>query len=145
LNPHTATQLRNLPQPQTTLNYLGRFDYPPSGAQAGWTPVTDVDLGRHPDSDLAASAVLTIDAATVVTEGTARLTATWSYAAGVLAATDVDDIAELWTEALTALADHTSRPGAGRLTPSDLDLVHLHQPALDALHHRYPTLTDVWP
>ncbi|MDI9980194.1 amino acid adenylation domain-containing protein, partial [Rhodococcus sp. IEGM 1307] len=45
----------------------------------------------------------------------------------------------------TALADHISRPGAGRLTPSDLDLVHLDQPALDALHQHYPTLTDVWP
>ncbi|MDI9980231.1 hypothetical protein, partial [Rhodococcus sp. IEGM 1307] len=100
-----------LPQPQITLNYLGRFDHPPSGPEAGWMPVTDVDLGRRPDSDLAAAAVLTIDVATVVTEGAARLTATWSYAAGVLAATDVDDIAELWTEALTALADHISRPG----------------------------------
>ncbi|MGW4341094.1 condensation domain-containing protein, partial [Rhodococcus koreensis] len=145
LNPHTATQLRNLPQPHITLNYLGRIEYSTSGSETGWTPVKDVDLGRHTDSDLAVAAVLTIDAATVVTDGTARLTATWSYHVGVLAASDVDDLADLWTSALTALADHTSRPGAGRLTPSDLDLVHLDQPTLDTLHHDYPTLTDVWP
>ncbi|WP_218026519.1 non-ribosomal peptide synthetase, partial [Rhodococcus jostii] len=58
---------------------------------------------------------------------------------------DVTELTDLWTSALTAIADHTSRPGAGRLTPSDLDLVHLDQPTLDALHHDYPTLTDVWP
>ncbi|MFC0449112.1 amino acid adenylation domain-containing protein, partial [Rhodococcus jostii] len=144
LNPHTATQIRNLPQPQTTLNYLGRFDYPAATPDTGWIPVEGVDLGRPP-SNLAAPAVLGIDAATVVVGGTEHLTATWSYVTGVLSAADVTELTDLWTSALTAIADHTSRPGAGHLTPSDLDLVHLDQPTLDALHHDYPTLTDVWP
>ncbi|MET8878652.1 amino acid adenylation domain-containing protein, partial [Nocardia sp. NPDC004604] len=48
-------------------------------------------------------------------------------------------------DAVTALATHASRPGVGGLTPSDLGLVDLDQPAIDRLEARYPALDDIWP
>ncbi|XDK95822.1 amino acid adenylation domain-containing protein [Rhodococcus opacus] len=147
LNPHTATQLRNLPQPQTTLNYLGRFDYPPHGPSngTGWEPVTSIEFDTTILGNVPVTAILDVNAYVYESGGVPILRATWVYPPGVLPAADVTELTDLWTEALTALADHISRPGAGRLTPSDLDLVHLDQTTLDALHHHYPTLTDVWP
>ncbi|MDI9954804.1 amino acid adenylation domain-containing protein, partial [Rhodococcus sp. IEGM 1305] len=139
LNPHTATQLRNLPQPQITLNYLGRFDHPPHRLSngAGWEPITSIEFDTTILGNVPVAAILDVNAYVYESGGAPILRATWVYPPGVLPAADVTE--------LTALADHISRPGAGRLTPSDLDLVHLDQPALDALHHHYPTLTDVWP
>ncbi|NHU49742.1 condensation domain-containing protein, partial [Rhodococcus sp. A14] len=144
LNPHTATQLRNLPQPQTTLNYLGRFDYPPHGPSngTGWEPVTSIEFDTTILGNVPVTAILDVNAYVYESGGVPILRATWVYPPGVLPAADVTELTDLWTEALTALADHISRPGAGRLTPSDLDLVHLDQTTLDALHHHYPTLTD---
>ena len=52
---------------------------------------------------------------------------------------------ELWVSALDRAGRRTPRPGAGGLTPSDLDLVDLDQDAIDDLERRYPALTDVWP
>ncbi len=73
-----------------------------------------------------------------------RLRATWAFPSGVLAAVDVGELADLWVRALSALARHAAHPGAGGLTPSDLDLVRLDQDAIEALEHRYPGLDDVW-
>ncbi|MGW4356307.1 amino acid adenylation domain-containing protein, partial [Nocardia sp. NPDC004582] len=95
--------------------------------------------------DAAAAAVLGINAATTDTAEGPALTAAWDYPAGLITAAEVTGLAELWSEAVTALAEHASRPGAGGLTPSDLELVDLDQAAIDRIEAEYPELEDIWP
>ncbi|MFC7448504.1 amino acid adenylation domain-containing protein, partial [Rhodococcus daqingensis] len=142
LNPHTTHQLQHLPTPQITFNYLGRITATADHRHpAMWMPVEEAALTGTQNSDMPASAALSINAATVGSPNDQQLRATWSFATGVLTAADVTDIAELWTTALTTLADQSHTGGH---TPSDFDLVHLDQPTIENLEHRYPTLTDIW-
>ncbi|WP_433733372.1 amino acid adenylation domain-containing protein [Nocardia sp. CA-129566] len=147
LNPDTAAVLGGLPEPQVSFNYLGRFDtIPAQMREIGWLPAGgDSDGGGIQNPDAAAAAVLAINAATTDTPDGPTLSASWDYPTGLLTAIEVTEIAELWREAVTALATHAARPGVGGLTPSDVGLVDLDQPAIDRLEARYPALDDIWP
>ncbi|MEU7631077.1 amino acid adenylation domain-containing protein [Nocardia sp. NPDC049220] len=147
LNADTARVLGALPTPQVSFNYLGRFDTIPANVRdSGWMPAgDDTDGGgvQNPDAPLAA--VLGINAVTMETSDGPILTATWDYPSELLTSADVTDLAGLWLDAVTALADHASEPGVGGLTPSDVSLVDLDQDAIDQLEARHPTLDDIWP
>ncbi|MDV7278362.1 non-ribosomal peptide synthetase, partial [Rhodococcus oxybenzonivorans] len=147
LDPDTAEELRTYPDPQITFNYLGRFTTAADveGRNAAWAPVEDADLGGRQNAEMPAPAVLSIDAAAVGAAGARELKSTWTYAAGVLTAAEVGELADLFTTALTALTTHTHQPHTGGHTPTDFDLVHLDQHTIDTLEHHYPTLTDIWP
>ncbi|MGF6887585.1 amino acid adenylation domain-containing protein/non-ribosomal peptide synthase protein (TIGR01720 family), partial [Nocardia sp. GAS34] len=147
LNTDTALVLGALPDPQVSFNYLGRFDTIPDALrESGWMPAgSDADGGGAQNPDASAAAVLGINAFTMDTPDGPALTAAWDYPAGLLASAEVTDLAGLWRDAVTALADHASRPGAGGLTPSDVGLVDLDQTAIDRLETRYPALDDIWP
>ena len=147
LNTDTAPILGALPGPQVSFNYLGRFDTIPDALRdSGWMPAggaADGGGAQHPDASVAA--LLGINAVTVDTPDGPALTAAWDYPAGLITSAEVTDLAELWRDAVTALAAHASRPGAGGLTPSDIGLVALDQAAIDRLEARYPALDDIWP
>uniref|UniRef100_UPI0018F718F3 non-ribosomal peptide synthetase n=1 Tax=Streptomyces sp. N35 TaxID=2795730 RepID=UPI0018F718F3 len=64
---------------------------------------------------------------------------------GVLTRQEVTELAELWVQALTALADHATSPDAGGLTPSDAPLVSVTQAEIDTWQQRYGTLAAIWP
>ncbi|MEU0507577.1 amino acid adenylation domain-containing protein, partial [Nocardia sp. NPDC005998] len=147
LNADTAPILGGLPDPQVSFNYLGRFDTIPAELrEIGWMPAGgDAGGGGIQNPDAAAASVLGINAATTDTPDGPALTASWDYPTGLLTSGEVTEIAELWRDAVTALATHASRPGVGGLTPSDLGLVDLDQPAIDRLEVRYPALDDIWP
>ncbi|WP_268867146.1 non-ribosomal peptide synthetase [Nocardia aurantiaca] len=146
LNTDTAPILGALPDPQVSFNYLGRLDTIPDALRdIGWMPAGG-DAGggaQHPDAS--AAAVLGINAVTVDTLDGPVVTAAWDYPAGLITSAEVTDLAELWRDAMAALAAHASRPGAGGLTPSDVGLVDLDQAAIDRLEARYPALEDIWP
>ncbi|MCL2533503.1 MAG: amino acid adenylation domain-containing protein, partial [Nocardiaceae bacterium] len=144
LNPQTAPVLADRPVPQVSFNYLGRLGAPAQAVDVGWLPVGDVDLDDAPSAAMPVASVLDVNAVVDETADGPRLRATWSYPRGILAAVDAGELADLWVRALSALARHAEHPGAGGLTPSDLDLVRLDQRAIEALEHRYPTLADVW-
>ncbi|WP_433671224.1 amino acid adenylation domain-containing protein [Nocardia sp. CA-136227] len=145
LNAESARVLGALPDPQVSFNYLGRFDTIPEAAlEFGWMPAGADAAGGAQPPDASAAAVLGINAAVMDTPDGPALTAAWDYPAGLITADDVTDLAELWSDAVTALATHASRPGAGGLTPSDLDLVDLDQPAIDRIEAEYPELEDIW-
>ncbi|MEU1209622.1 amino acid adenylation domain-containing protein [Nocardia sp. NPDC005825] len=145
LNAETARVLGALPDPQVSFNYLGRFDTIPDAAlEFGWMPAGADAAGGAQPPDASAAAVLGINAATMDTPDGPALTAAWDYPAGLITAADVTDLAELWSDAVTALATHASRPGAGGLTPSDLDLVDLDQTAIDRIEAECPELEDIW-
>ncbi|MEU0499432.1 amino acid adenylation domain-containing protein, partial [Nocardia sp. NPDC005998] len=74
-----------------------------------------------------------------------RLLATFEFPVGLLGPERVQELADLWITALTALAEHAQRPDAGGHTPSDLPLVRVGQSDIDLWERTYPGLTDVWP
>ncbi|MBN0975540.1 amino acid adenylation domain-containing protein, partial [Gordonia sp. BP-119] len=140
----SAAALRGLATPQIGFNYLGRVNT--TGDQtADWMPDTSVaGLGGARDEDMSAPTILDINASAVDTAAGTRLGATFSYATGVLTGEQAREIADLWVEALTALATYADTPGAGGRTPSDLPLVAIDQAGVEHLEARYPDLTDVW-
>ncbi|PBC40539.1 hypothetical protein CJ178_01975 [Rhodococcus sp. ACPA4] len=146
LNEDTAFEMRELATPQIGFNYLGRVGASISDG-IGWSPLDEnrrlggSDRGGAQDPDMPIASVLEINAMTLGSQGKPRLRATWSFPTGVLTVDEVSELARLWTEVLTALADH---PIGGR-TPSDLALVSLGQGEIDVLEDRYPALSDVWP
>ncbi|WP_459546692.1 amino acid adenylation domain-containing protein [Nocardia sp. X0981] len=147
LGTDTARVLGALPTPQVSFNYLGRFDtLPDSLRDTGWMPAGDAFAAggvQNPDAPVAA--VLGVNAVTTDTPDGPVLTAAWDYPTGLLTAAEVTEFMRLWRAAMIALAHHATRPGAGGLTPSDLDLVELDQAEIDRLQARYPGLEDIWP
>ncbi|MFH5244706.1 non-ribosomal peptide synthase/polyketide synthase [Antrihabitans spumae] len=145
LDPESAAVLAELPTPQISFNYLGRFTSAVESApEFGWLPVEGFDRGSASNPEMPAAAALDINAVTRDTERGAELHASWSFPSGVLAAEDVEELAALWVTAMTALARHAAQPDSGGLTPSDLHLVNLDQAAIERLEERYPALESVW-
>ncbi|GAA3219228.1 amino acid adenylation domain-containing protein [Actinocorallia longicatena] len=149
-NPETAGVLAALPSGQIGFNYLGHLadaDAPQRTRGADWFPVTEGEAGLTGarDADMTAMAELDINAFVTTTSDGPALTATFAFPTGVLNREEVQELADLWSAALTALADHVTRDGAGGLTPSDLPLVSVSQLELDVMEARIPGLADVWP
>ncbi|WP_416061115.1 non-ribosomal peptide synthase/polyketide synthase [Rhodococcus indonesiensis] len=151
LNADTAARLRTHPAPQISFNYLGRLTPAVADTDTPWLPVDAFDRGGAQSPDMPAAAVVDINAVTVPTPDGPVLRATWSYPQHLLADTDVAALTERWAAAAAALARHVHRPHAGGLTPSDVPLVALDQPALDRLERHYRGaghdggLATVWP
>ncbi|SUE02485.1 non-ribosomal peptide synthetase [Prescottella equi] len=144
LDPRTGPVLAELPVPQVGFNYLGRLGGTSTGTDVPWVPRSDTELDDAPSATMPVASALDVNAVVGDTPDGPRLRATWAFPSGVLATVDVGELADLWVRALSALARHAAHPGAGGLTPSDLDLVRLDQDAIEALEHRYPGLDDVW-
>ncbi|QLE70304.1 amino acid adenylation domain-containing protein [Streptomyces rectiverticillatus] len=146
LNPGTGAVLAGLPRPQIGFNYLGRFTAPDSGAGGEWLPAPEADVvsaGGDPRMPLMHGLAVT---ALVRDEGgESRLEATWSWSSSLWSQADVEEIAGYWFEALEALVEHGTRPGAGGHTPTDFPLVSLSATELEQLEAAQPGLSDVWP
>ncbi|NKQ27222.1 non-ribosomal peptide synthetase [Streptomyces galbus] len=149
LNPRTAAGLAGLPQPQIGFNYLGRSsgaDLPEELRGLGWAPdTTHRDLIAAPDPDMPVLSALEINVVATATPDGDELTAYFGFPTGLLTRDEVTGLAGLWVRALTALARHATRPGAGGLTPSDAPLVTVDQREIDAWEARHGRLAAVWP
>ncbi|MFC9557915.1 amino acid adenylation domain-containing protein, partial [Rhodococcus sp. NPDC056960] len=149
LNADTAPQLEKYPGAQVSFNYLGRIsaiDVPEELRDLGWMPAGEgTELSGTMDPDMPAMAEVDINA--MVTDGPdgPRLGAVFGSPAGVLSRDDVQELADLWCDAVCALARHANAPGAGGLTPSDVPLVSVSQRDIEAWEDRYPGVVDVWP
>ena len=78
-----------------------------------------------------------------------RLTASLTFPQGFLSREDVVELADLWSEALTALTDHVVGGDAGGLTPSDVPLVSVSQKDIDTWEANFERvaqsrLSDIW-
>ncbi|MDV6241555.1 non-ribosomal peptide synthetase, partial [Rhodococcus opacus] len=142
LNDETAHVLSPLPTPQVSFNYLGRMGRTATETDEGWVPVEEPGLREK--SAVPVAAVVDVNAMTVDSGDGPQLNSTWTYPPGVLTHEEVEELAQLWLQALAALGTHTESGGGG-FTPSDLDLVELRQDAIEDLEHICPDLTDVWP
>ncbi|MER2161285.1 non-ribosomal peptide synthase/polyketide synthase, partial [Rhodococcus sp. (in: high G+C Gram-positive bacteria)] len=149
VNDDTRTELSKLSSGQVSFNYLGRIvaeDIPAAAQGLGWIPARDFsDVAAPEDPDMPANKVVDINA--IVNDGPdgAVLEASFAFPNGLLSATEVQALADLWVGALTALAQHAQAVGAGGLTPSDVPLVTLTQQDLDGFEQRFPAVQDVWP
>ncbi|MCD2156620.1 non-ribosomal peptide synthase/polyketide synthase, partial [Rhodococcus cerastii] len=149
VNDDTRTELSKLSSGQVSFNYLGRIvaeDIPAAAQGLGWIPARDFsDVDAPEDPDMPANKVVDINA--IVNDGPdgAVLEASFAFPNGLLSATEVQALADLWVGALTALAQHAQAVGAGGLTPSDVPLVTLTQQDLDGFEQRFPAVQDVWP
>ncbi|MET7768764.1 amino acid adenylation domain-containing protein [Nocardia sp. NPDC005366] len=148
LNRESASQLTGQ-LGQISFNYLGRVSAGgvPEGLTAlGWMPTGEV--GQHnPDQDHGMPAAAVIDINAIVNDGDAgpQMDVTFLYASEVIDEPAVRELADDWVAALTALARHTEDASAGGLTPSDVPLVEVTQPELDAWQRERPGLADVLP
>ncbi|NGO69420.1 non-ribosomal peptide synthetase [Streptomyces boncukensis] len=153
LNPDTALSLAPYPGGQVSFNYLGRFstaaDMPAELRGLGFTQAHDVAdlevLDAAHDPRMPALAELDINAAVTDTAQGPRLSARFAAPEGVLAPEAVHELADLWCQALGALARHTGRAGAGGLTPSDVPLAAVTQADIDGWERRHPGLAEIWP
>ncbi|NLV81180.1 MAG: amino acid adenylation domain-containing protein, partial [Rhodococcus sp.] len=150
LNDESREVLAGFAGGQVSFNYLGRVgtkDIPEGFEGLPWLPADDVAGVTAPgDADMPANKVVDINA--IVNDGAdgAVLDASFAFPTGVLSSDEVTALADLWVQALSALATHVTRPGAGGLTPSDVPLVALSQRDLDLLEDRFVDegVADVW-
>ncbi|MGC9382630.1 amino acid adenylation domain-containing protein, partial [Streptomyces sp. MH13] len=155
LNPQTAPLLTHCARPQIGFNYLGRTttsldSQAPSGSggadgSADWT-VADDAHGLGAGTDPATPLLHALDVNAVAVDGADGpvLSATFSWAGGLLDEAEVRELAERWLRALETLAGTDA--GAGGHTPSDFPLVpSLTQEQVEALEAAYPGLEDVLP
>ncbi|NEE34971.1 non-ribosomal peptide synthetase, partial [Streptomyces sp. SID7982] len=123
-----------------TFAHLGRF---PAVSGAGFTPAQGWAVPLAPDpgpeTDLA------VRTAVVDTPQGPRLEAVFTASAALLTAERTQELADLWGRALEAMARHTTRAGAGGLTPSDVLLPGVTQPELDHWQRHFPGLSDIRP
>ncbi|WP_433710949.1 amino acid adenylation domain-containing protein [Nocardia sp. CA-084685] len=135
-HPESAAALADAPIPQLSFNYLGRAL---TGGHAGaWLPQRFA--ATHNES---APLAAVVDINAVFTD--AGLEVTWAYASRLLDEADVGRLAELWSQALRALAVHADSPDAGGRTPSDFELAPVRQQQIESWERTYPNLVDVWP
>ncbi|GAA2062033.1 non-ribosomal peptide synthetase [Williamsia deligens] len=129
--------------PQVLFNYLGRFSLDASGPSP-WS-IASVD-GRAVWEDRAATMPLPrlveVNAETVESDAGARLRAVISWPAGAVDAAAVDRLAELWVEALRAIAADPSVTGH---TSSDFPLVALTDDDIRDIEIRFPAVETVLP
>ncbi len=135
----TAAQLRALPAPEVSFNYLGQLDgmlddsslfvfaHEPGGA------TRDAEAGR--------GVLLEINA--FVAGG--RLQADWTYSEELHAATTVEKLAADFVSSLRAIILDCLSTRAGGYTPSDFPLARLDRQKLDELLAAHPEATDIFP
>ncbi|MDO1482184.1 non-ribosomal peptide synthetase, partial [Rhodococcus ruber] len=149
LNEVTAAELRALPSPQISFNYLGRVtagDVPAGLDETGWLPGEGLgDLVAAGDPDRPANRTVDINALVTDAPDGPRLSASFAFPTGAIGRSDVEQLAHDWRAALTALAEYARRPHAGGLTPTDVPLVDVSQTEIEQWEARYPNLTDIWP
>ncbi|GAB2734824.1 non-ribosomal peptide synthetase [Amycolatopsis magusensis] len=124
--------------PEISWNYLGRF---PDRAEGVWQAPPDADpLGSGGGDDLPLPYALMINA--LARDEALGIRFTWPSA--LFTEAEIADLAEHLRQAVERIAgDPRVRAGAG-LTPSDLPLVELDQPAIDALEAEH-AVADVLP
>ncbi|MET0475796.1 MAG: amino acid adenylation domain-containing protein, partial [Mycobacterium sp.] len=115
--------------PQVLFNYLGRFD---GGGDGPWS-LADAEVSEDRDPRMPLPRVIEVNAITVETDDGIGLQTSFSWPAGVLGRDRVQALADLWTEALTAIAVGAGVAGS---TPSDFPLVTVTQADLDAMPDR---------
>ncbi|HWU06628.1 MAG TPA: amino acid adenylation domain-containing protein, partial [Streptomyces sp.] len=142
LDPATRPLLATAPHPQIGFNYLGRYASSPgtadgSGDGADWDVLLDGGGPRSQDPDMPVHHVLDINAHAEDLPDGPHLVIRWTWPSDLLKEEDMEALAETFSRALRAVAEHAERSDAGGWTPSDLPLVSLDQAQLDRLQNKW--------
>ena len=119
-------------KPEIGFNYLGRFE----GREAGdWESAKEGGggLGGGGDAELKVAHGLEVNVVTQNLAGGPELVAHWTWERKAVSEREVKQLAQEWFRVLELLVEHVEEPGAGGLTPSDLELVGLTQQEIDEL------------
>ncbi|MFC9362814.1 amino acid adenylation domain-containing protein, partial [Rhodococcus sp. NPDC057014] len=135
LNPEYSARFDGYRPPSVMFNYLGRMTLG-ENTDGAWSGAPEAAaLGGSVDPGTPLDHVLDVNAITEDTADGPVLSCVFTAADAVLGAEDATRIADVWVEALTALARHAGHPAAGGLTPSDLTHDTLPLTELVALEH----------
>jgi non-ribosomal peptide synthase protein (TIGR01720 family) len=106
LNPPTARELAELPEPQIEFNYMGRFDFPDA---ADWEFAPESEAADNgADDAMPETFALVVNAQTEDRPTGPELSAGWAWPRAVLTHSTVHDLADTWFRALRALVLHTA-------------------------------------
>jgi non-ribosomal peptide synthase protein (TIGR01720 family) len=148
LNPSTGPLLATVSHPQIGFNYLGRFSSTMGAeavAGADWSAAPEhPGLGGTQNPQQPHAHVVEINASAVETPDGMCLQASVSFPSEVVSEAAVQELIDVWREALSGLVRLVEQGGRGR-TPSDFPLVSLTQQQLAQLEETYPNLVDVLP
>ncbi|MCZ4550028.1 non-ribosomal peptide synthetase [Gordonia rubripertincta] len=146
LSPAPDDVLRSLDHPQVSFNYLGQFSVVDDDV-ASWRPAPETGgIALHVADEAPAPAIVDITARSIVSDTGVRLVADVAYVHTVIDEDAVQELAELWVEALSALAEHATGPGAVLShSPSDFPLVNISSAAIREWEDELGELADVHP
>ncbi|RSS34450.1 amino acid adenylation domain-containing protein [Streptomyces sp. WAC08241] len=144
LDPATAAGFAGLPAPQVAFNYLGRFTTAGTrdagtAAVPDWTVLSTAAGVGGTDPGVPLAHPLELNARTNDGPAGPELSATWTWAREILGRAEVEELADLWFQALRALTEHVERPDAGGLTVSDVSLSLLSQDEIELLEDEWRT------
>ncbi|WP_303627721.1 non-ribosomal peptide synthetase, partial [Nocardia otitidiscaviarum] len=139
LNPDTAARLPDRMPGRIGFNYLGRVSAADTGDSEVHGGLGELDAAPDPDMPV----TVAVDISAIAIDD--RLRASFRFPRTLLDRSEVEEFAQLWSQALTAIAECAETPGAGGHSPSDFELVRLTQSEIDALEVAYPSLGDIWP
>ncbi|KAA0016498.1 non-ribosomal peptide synthetase, partial [Antrihabitans cavernicola] len=141
----TDSHLGGFADPQISFNYLGRAGSVDAG-EGAWLPAPEtIAFGGGNDEDLALSAVIGINAIVGGAADGERLAAEFLFAPGILDRSAVQELADLWADALDSIGRYAVDVVDAGLTPSDVAAQGIRQTDVDHIATRYPTVTDIWP
>ncbi|MDF0729431.1 amino acid adenylation domain-containing protein [Pseudomonas entomophila] len=139
--PEVREQLRALPTPRITFNYLGQFDgsfdadagalFAPCGEPVGEEKSADTPLGNW----------LTVNSQ--VYNG--QLNMAWNFSEAMFDPAHIERLAQRCQAELEQLIEHCSSGEHLGVTPSDFPLARLTQQQLDALPMPARTIDDIFP
>ncbi|HKH46949.1 MAG TPA: amino acid adenylation domain-containing protein [Thermoanaerobaculia bacterium] len=137
--PEIARQLRELPRPEVSFNYLGRFDQvlPEASpyrlaAESGGAERSARQAVRH-----------LLDVTGLVAGG--QLHMRWTYSRKAFRGVTVEQRARDFSSALRRLIEHCRSPHAGTVRVEDFPLARLDQETLERLVAGSPAIEDIYP
>ncbi|MGW7040622.1 amino acid adenylation domain-containing protein, partial [Streptomyces zaomyceticus] len=144
LDAATAAGFAGLPRPQVAFNYLGRFTTAGTkdagtAAVPDWTVLSTAAGAGGTDPRVPLAHPLELNSRTNDGPAGPELSATWTWAREILGRAEVEELADLWFQALRALTEHVERPDAGGLTVSDVSLSLLSQDEIELLEDEWRT------
>jgi amino acid adenylation domain-containing protein/non-ribosomal peptide synthase protein (TIGR01720 family) len=136
-DPATSAELRSLPQPEVSFNYLGQFDQ----SFAGLFKLSDQSAGPTRSARAKRSHLLEIEAK--ILEGRLRLD--WGYSDALHRRATIENLVRDYVEALRSIIVHCQSREGCSYTPSDFPLANLNQQKLDRMVGTNRQIENIYP
>jgi amino acid adenylation domain-containing protein/non-ribosomal peptide synthase protein (TIGR01720 family) len=133
-----ARQIRALPRPEVSFNYLGQLDQ--MFQASGLFRLARESSGRTRDRDAQRGNLLEINASIIGN----KLQAEWTYSANIHDSSTVENVAHNFLEELQKLIAHCLSTKAETHTPSDFPLARLNQTQLDQVLQTRRDVADLF-